>query len=77
MVTVAPSSDLLTRQQAAAYLGVNARTLANWSCTGRYSLPVVKIGRLAKYRQKDLDRFIEERTVGGEPEATTRTRKKR
>jgi excisionase family DNA binding protein len=77
MATVAPSSDLLTREEAARYLGVNPRTLSNWSCTGRYGLPVVKIGRLAKYRQRDLDRFIEQRTVGGEPETRTRTRKKR
>ena len=77
MVTGAPTSDLLTREEAARYLGVNPRTLSNWRSTGRYSLPVVKIGRLAKYCQKDLDRFIEQRTVGGEPETGTRTRKKR
>ena len=59
--------DLLTRAEAAAYLGVAARTLAIWHCTRRYGLPVVKIGRLAKYRKKDLDEFIARRTVGGTP----------
>ena len=58
-------SDLLTREQAAAYLGVTPRTLAVWKCTGRYKLPCVKIGRLAKYRKADLDAFIARRTVGG------------
>ena len=59
-------SDLLTRGQAAAYLGVTPRTLAVWKSTGRYKLPCVKIGRLAKYRKADLDAFIEQRTVGGD-----------
>lgn len=54
---------LLTRKEAAAYLGVTTQTLAIWKCTGRYSLPVVKVGRLAKYRKSDLDAFIESRTV--------------
>lgn len=54
---------LLTRKEAAAYLGVTTQTLAIWKCTGRYSLPVVKIGRLAKYRKSDLDAFIQSRTV--------------
>ena len=59
------NSDLFTRKQAAAYLGVTERTLAVWKCTGRYDLPCVKIGRLAKYRKRDLDAFIARRTVGG------------
>ena len=59
------NSDLLTRKQAAACLGVTERTLAVWKCTGRYNLPCVKIGRLAKYRKSDLDAFIARRTVGG------------
>ena len=58
-------SDLLSRQEAAVYLGVTERTLAVWKCTGRYNLPCVKIGRLAKYRKSDLDAFIARRTVGG------------
>ena len=61
----APSGALLTREQAAAYLGVSPRTLAVWKSTGRYQLPVCKVGRLAKYRKADLDAFIERRTVGG------------
>jgi hypothetical protein len=43
-------------------LGVAEQTLAIWKTTGRYSLPVVKIGRLAKYRKSDLDAFIANRT---------------
>lgn len=50
---------LFSRREAAAYLGVAEQTLAIWKCTGRYNLPCVRIGRLVKYRQVDLDAFIE------------------
>jgi len=51
-------SQLLSRRQAAQYLGVKEQTLAIWKCTGRYHLPCVKVGRLVKYRLADLDAFI-------------------
>jgi excisionase family DNA binding protein len=51
-------SILLTRREAATYLGVAEQTLAVWKCTGRRSLPFVKIGRLVRYRKVDLDAFI-------------------
>ncbi len=54
-------SDLMTRKDAAAYLGVSEMTLAIWKSTGRYSLRVYKIGRLAKYKRSDLDAFIASR----------------
>ena len=57
-------SPLLSRKEAAAYLGVECGTLEVWACTDRYELPYVKIGRLAKYRLSDLDDFIASRTVG-------------
>ena len=52
-------SCLLSRQEAAEYLGISKQTLAIWNCTGRYKVPFIKIGRLVKYRQSDLDAFIE------------------
>lgn len=55
-------SVLLSRKQAADYLGVTVQTLAIWKTTGRYSLPVVKVGRLAKYKVSDLEEFIRLRT---------------
>lgn len=57
---------LRSRREAAAYLGVAPQTLAVWACTQRYHLPLVKIGRHVKYRQSDLDAFIERNTYGGE-----------
>lgn len=53
-----PHDPLLTRPEAAAVLGVKVGTLAVWHCTKRYALPVIKVGRLVKYRLSDLQRFI-------------------
>lgn len=60
---IKPRSDLLTRKEAAEYIGVSPETLAVWKCTGRYSLPCVMIGRLPRYRKSDLDAWIVLRTV--------------
>jgi excisionase family DNA binding protein len=59
-----PSTDpLYSRHEAAEYLGVATQTLAIWASTKRYHLRMVKVGRLAKYRKSELDRFVNERTV--------------
>ena len=55
-------NQLLSRKQAAEYLGVKENTLAIWACNKRYSLQVIKVGRLCKYRVSDLDNFLNERT---------------
>ena len=57
-------SDLMSRKEAAAYLGVTPHTLAVWQCKERYGLPCIKIGRLAKYTKEHLDEFIRQRTLG-------------
>lgn len=56
--------DLLTRRQAAAYLGVSEQKLAVWKSKGRYVLPCVKIGRMIRYRRHDLDIFIAQHMQG-------------
>lgn len=56
-------NNLLTRKEAADFLGCKEITLATWKSVNRYSLPVVKVGRLAKYRYSDLIKFIDRRTV--------------
>jgi len=51
----------MTREEAAAYLGTTAGTLAFWDCTKRYDLRPIKLGRRwVRYRRSDLDRFLEE-----------------
>ena len=52
-------NGLLSRAEAAKYLGVMESTLACWASTQRYSLPYIKVGRLAKYRVNDLEQFIQ------------------
>ena len=56
-------NSLLTRLEAAEFLGISPITLALWKSTKRYNLPVVMVGRLPKYRYSDLLEFIEARTV--------------
>ncbi|AIL64731.1 Helix-turn-helix domain protein [Rickettsiales bacterium Ac37b] len=58
-----PSEILLTRTQAAEYLGCKVSTLAIWKCTKRYNLPYVKIGKNVRYRLSDLKEFIEQNIV--------------
>jgi excisionase family DNA binding protein len=65
-MTVALMPALLTRLQAAEYLGIKPQTLAVWHTTGRYRLPVVKVGRSVRYRTSDLDEFLSRRTVSHE-----------
>lgn len=71
------STELLSRKEAADYLGVSENTLAIWNSTGRYRLPVVKVGRLAKYRVSDLEHFINRRTMSwDEPDAEEKSSRK-
>ena len=53
--------SLLSRQEAAEILGLKPQTLAAWACQNGpdRDLPVIKIGRLARYRREDIERFIE------------------
>lgn len=54
-------SKLLTRAEAAKYLGLKKNTLALWASLKRYDLPYIKVGRLVKYRLSDLEDFINSR----------------
>lgn len=57
------TGSLFSNDMAAAYLGVTPRTLEVWRCTKRQSIPYIKVGRLVKYRQKDLDAWLASCTV--------------
>ncbi len=41
---VSSPSDLLSREEAAAFLGLKPQTLSVWATTHRYNLPFLKIG---------------------------------
>ena len=52
--------ELLTTQQAAAYLVLSPRTLEKWRVTGE-GPPFVKLGRRVAYRREDLREWVESR----------------
>ena len=62
-MTESSPKKLLSRPEAAAFLGIAEGTLAVWASTKRYSLPYIKVGRLVKYRLSDLEKFLEDRRV--------------
>lgn len=64
LITALKGTELLTSEQAAAYIGVSPGTLEVWRCTKRYHLPFIKVGRLVRYRKSDLDSFLDRRTIG-------------
>jgi|APCry1669189534_1035231.scaffolds.fasta_scaffold00864_11 excisionase family DNA binding protein len=57
------ATPLLSRREAAEFLGIRESTLAVWHATNRYPLPVIKVGRLARYRRDDLEHFLDQRTT--------------
>ncbi|HEX7082024.1 MAG TPA: helix-turn-helix domain-containing protein [Gammaproteobacteria bacterium] len=59
-------TDPLLRQEAVAeYIDVSMATLEKWRKTGRGPAHI-RVGRLVRYRQSDLDRWLRQQTVGGE-----------
>ncbi|MDA0810709.1 MAG: helix-turn-helix domain-containing protein [Planctomycetota bacterium] len=50
---------MMTRVEAAQYLGLRPATLEAWASRGGVKLPFSKLGRAVRYRKRDLDRFIE------------------
>lgn len=59
---IANGSELLTVKEAGEYLKVSGGTIYHW--TFRKILPVVKLGRLSRYRKQDLDNFINQGLIG-------------
>lgn len=54
------TEELLTRHEAAKYLGISPGTLRNW--TGR--IPYRKTGLNSMYKKSDLDEYIKLREFG-------------
>ena len=55
---------LLTKEEVSGILGITVGTLAVWRATKRYNLPYVKSGRLIRYREEDVQAFIDSRLRG-------------
>lgn len=47
-----------TRKEAAAYLGLAEKTLANWASTNRYELKYHRCGKKVIYLKADLDAWM-------------------
>ena len=60
---------LLDDAQVSTILNVSVETLAAWRHTSRVALPFIKVGgRLVRYRQVDVQAFID---AGQQPPAPT------
>ena len=53
---------VFTTRQAAQHLGLSISTLNKWRCYG-YGPKYLKLGRAVRYRQEELDYFIEARLL--------------
>lgn len=60
-------NTLKTPEQAAACLAISTRKLQLDRTTKR-AIPFVKVGHLVRYKQSDLDAYINAQTVGGNAE---------
>lgn len=60
------SEDLLTRDEAAQWLRVDAGTLRNWATRGRGPRFSRLIGRVV-YRREDLEEFVAAHLVETDP----------
>ena len=57
------SNGLLDTKQASDFLGVNDKSLANSRYTGTgIQIPFIKMGKIVRYRQSDLEAYIEKNT---------------
>ncbi|OHC26290.1 MAG: excisionase [Pseudomonadales bacterium RIFCSPLOWO2_12_59_9] len=55
--------ERFSHKTAAEYLGITENTLNVWRCTKRYPIPFIKVGARVFYWKKDLDAWLESRTV--------------
>lgn len=52
---------LLTTNEAAAYLGISRLTLYGWISARK--IDHIKVGRLVKFKQDQLDKWMDQNTV--------------
>ena len=61
-MATAEQTRLMNPREAAEFLGLKEQTLACWRVDGRH-LSFIKVGRSVKYRQSDLEKFLDRRTI--------------
>jgi predicted DNA-binding transcriptional regulator AlpA len=62
-ISTATEDPLRDPAHTAQRLGVTRNALAMWRCSQRYQLPFIKIGRLIRYRESDIQAFLHRHTV--------------
>jgi excisionase family DNA binding protein len=62
---ITETDPLLRSEAVAEYIDVSMATLEKWRNQKRGPAHV-RIGRLVRYRQSDLDRWLREQTVSGD-----------
>ena len=60
-------NQLLNRETAAAKLGVSTRTIVRYERAGRIQ-PIRLTSRCIRYRDADIEKLIEQSTLGGDRE---------
>lgn len=50
--------DLMTREEAAEYLGLKKETLTSWVRTNQFKLPIYRINGKVMYDVNDLNKII-------------------
>lgn len=63
-ISVQRPIGLITTPAAAAVLGVSQQFLEQDRLTRRHGIPFVRVGRAIRYRQVDLDTWVERNIVG-------------
>lgn len=61
-----PNPDLLSTDEAAAWIGVSRSCLEKWRASG-LGPPHLRIGRLVRYARGDLNSWLESRRSAGDP----------
>lgn len=59
--------SLMNLEQVALETGLAERTLRNWMATGRFPLPIVKLGKSVRVRTTDLASWIDDGTSFVQP----------
>lgn len=63
MGTAETFPKLLTTEQTGALLNISPGTLTIWRCKNTYPLAYIRVGRLIRYLESDVLRFIEKRRM--------------
>jgi hypothetical protein len=65
LIPLDSKEKMLSRKEAAEFLGLRENTLAIWAIKKRYDLPMYKVGKNIKYKITDLQKFQEGQSIHG------------